>query len=229
MNQTTPKIEVKNIKHIYTDAELIALGGDLARKFSELRGIESEFDQVKASYKAKTTECEARIDALSTSRTNGFDMRNERCAVIYNPADREKYYVLESELTAHEGDYKKCVVQLTERMTPDDFQADLIQAESKFDSREEIQLFQPTETDRGVLVVGRFAGKWFSALRVKIGKLELNERLDSEQRSVKFRHMCVALGVRRVKEWAKEHLKEHAKGFEDQFASVVEAHKEREE
>ena len=62
--------ETKTIKHTYTHEEREQLGSDLAQAFGGLRGIESELDSIKASYKSKTAEAEARIDRLSTDITN---------------------------------------------------------------------------------------------------------------------------------------------------------------
>jgi hypothetical protein len=235
ITKTPMKSETKNIRHDFTGEEKQQLGGDLARSFGALRGIESEFDGIKASYKSKTAEAEARIDRLSTDITNGFVMRDTPCFVVYRPADKEKdYYLDESDA----GWVSKGVFTimdrliksvLTERMTTDDFQQELIEAESKFDAREEIELFKPVDGDRGILVVGRLASKWFSALRVKIGKLELNERLDAEQPCCKARPDAVAKAVKRVNEWAKVNLKDLALGFQASFNAVAEAHKERSE
>lgn len=232
MTESTPaKIEIKNIKHTFTSDERNDLGGQLARSIGGLRGIEAEFDQVKASYKAKVTEAEAKIDNLSTGLVNGFEMRNERCRVNFRPKDREKDYVLESDFEKYTAGKLggALTVVLTEPMAKDDYQAELVLAESKFDAREEINLFQPTDTDRGVLIVGRFAGKWYSALRVKIGKLTLDERLDSEQRAFKLRPDAVRHAVKRVKDWAKENLQKHADGFIPGFDAAFEAQKDRAE
>ena len=226
--EITPKIEVKSLKHVFTEPERNVIGGDLARSIAGLRGIEAEFDQVKASYKARTAESEARIDALSTNLMNGFEMRSEKCVVIFRPKDRKKDYYLEADYTDSKTGKKALPpVALTEEMNQQDFDLELIQAEAKFDDREEITLFQPTEKDSGTLIVGRFAGKWFSALRVKIGKLELTERLDGEQRCFKARADAVTHAIKRVSDWAKVNLKEHAKGFEDSFQKCAEAHKDR--
>ena len=152
------KTEIKNVRHNYTHEELEQLGGDLARAFSALRGVETEFDQVKASYKSKTAEAEAKIDRLSTNRMNGFEMREWPCFVVFRPKDKEKdYYTTEA---AANKPSKETPPALTEKMTNDDFQQELVQAESKFDTREEIQLFKPAEGDRGLLVVGRL-GAYF--------------------------------------------------------------------
>jgi hypothetical protein len=222
----TPKVELKNVKHVFTDPECNQFGGDLARAVGALRMVESEFDQVKAGYKARTTEAEAKIDSLSTNLVNGFEMRNEKCVVIYRPKEGKKDFYLEADFTQNNG---SSVVILTEDMTQADYELELFEAESKFDKREEIYLFQPTESDRGILVVGKFGSKWFSALRVRIGKLELNERLDTEQPAFKHRKDAVGKAVKRAHEWTKKNLKEHADGFTASFDSVIEAHKERAE
>ncbi len=216
------KLEMKNVKHTFSTEERNTIGDNLARTIGGKRGIEAEFDQVKSSFKAKITESEARIDRLSTDLVNGFEMRDKRCRVVFRPKDRQKDYYLEE---SKNGD----APILTEDMTKDDFQADLLQAESKFDFREEIQLFQPQDNDAGILVVGKLAGVWFSALRVRIGKLELTERLDSEQPASKKRPDAVGRAVKRFKEWSKANLKDLAEGFQASADGVIEAHKERAE
>lgn len=229
-----PKIETKSVKHVFTPPERESIGSQLAGTVGSLRGINAEFDQIKASFKARLAEAEARIDFLSTSLVNGFDMRNERCIVLYRPADRKKDYYLESTAAELAKAFENgtlpqvdATTVLTEDMTREDFQSELIQAESKFDAQETIDLFQPTETDFGRLVVGKFAGKWFAALRIKIGRMELTERMDSEQRSFKTRASAVQDYVLRAQVWLKENLREHAKGFEAALASVVEANREK--
>jgi hypothetical protein len=229
MTKTPPPVVVKNVKHTFTNDELNQIGADLARSIGQLRGIEAELDQVKASFKAKVTECEARINSLSTDRVNGFDMRNERCIVLFRPNDRKKDFFLESDAAMLDEAHHGLTPMLIEDMTREDFQFELLQAESVFDHREEIQLFPPADLDFGTLVVGEFGQKWFGALRIRIGKLELTERLDSEQKAFKNRADAVAMSVKRVKQWAKDNLKDLSKGFTDQFDAVVEEHKERAE
>jgi hypothetical protein len=225
------KQETKIIKHQFTHEEREQLGSDLARAFGGLRGIESELDSIKASYKSKTAEAEAKIDRLSTDITSGFVMRDTPCFVVYRPIDKEKdFYLTEVDAKSGENGLKgNPLAVLTERMSASDFQQELLEAESKFDAREEIELFKPTETDRGILVVGRLADKWFSALRVKIGKLELNERLDAEQKCWKERSAAVSIAVKRVNDWAKSNLKDLAAGFQESFRAVEADHKERAE
>lgn len=220
----TLKIEVKAVKHIFTPEERNAIGGDLARAIGTARGVEAEFTQVKASYKAKETEATARIDSLSTSLMNGFEVRQERCSVVYQPALRKKLYYIEG------VDPAKGEPVLTEDMTAADFEQDLIQAESKFELREEIELFPPAGADNGVMVVGRFGDKWFAALRVQIGQRKLSERLDSEQPCAKKRYDQIKRKTKALQSWLVDNLgADTAKGFEGPIQAAVEAHKEREE
>lgn len=208
-----PKIELKSVKHTYTLEERYALGGELARALSGYRGIETEFDQIKASYKSKLAESTAKIEKLQTDRVNGFEMRVERCVVSYRPKDRKKDFRLESAPTTQDE------IVLTEDMTQGDFQAELILAEARFDKRAEIQLFQP---DYGKIIVGTFQGKWFSAARIKVGARTLEERLDGEQRAHKDRHDAVRTAAKRATAWLSDSLgKDLAKGFEDGIQNAV--------
>jgi len=113
-----PKIEVKAVKHVFTLEERDEVGGMLARALATLRGINAEFDEVKASYKFKIAEAEAAIGSLETKRTNGFEFRSENCRVVYRAKDRKKDYFLEN-------DPADAAPVLTESMTAEDFQADL--------------------------------------------------------------------------------------------------------
>lgn len=221
------KTETKTVKHTFEPEERNQIGGDLARSIAALRGIEAEFDQVKASYKAKSTEAETRIDKLSTDLMNGFEMRNKKCVVVFRPRDRKKDFILEEDWNEFG---KEAHPALTEDMTPADFQAELLQAESAFDHRVEIPIIPQAGNDGGVLVVGQFSGKWFSALRVNVGVQALNERLDSEQPCFKKRFDAVQRPAKRLKEWLVEKFgKDLAKGFESHIDTAVDGQKERAE
>jgi hypothetical protein len=223
MQTTQPKIEVKSVKHLFTLDERDALGGEIAQQLAKLRGLEAELQQVKDSYKAKTSECEAKIDSLTTQRINGFEFRNKRCRVDFRPKERRKLYFLEDA----PADAQAVAI---EDMTAADFQADLIQAEAKFEHREEIELFKPVGNDRGVMAVGKFNGTWFAALRVNIGTLKVEERLDSEQACAKKRHDIIKRSSKRFLELLTERAgRDVAKGFEQGIAAVIDAQKEREE
>lgn len=224
------KVEVKNVKHQFTAEERSDIGGSLARQIGEHRSIESEFDQVKASFKSRIAECDARIDRLSTDLVNGFTMRDSQCAVVFFPKEGNKAYYLMEVWENHNGSLDTMGSPVArETMTEGDFQWELIQAESKFDCREEISLFPTVPPDYGVLVVGRLAeDKWFAALRVQVGRFRLDERLNGEQRCFKLRADAVSHTIKRVSEWADEKLKkEAAAGFKEGFKKVESAQKER--
>lgn len=220
-----PKFEVKTIKHEFDSAERNQLGGDLARAIGGLRGIEAEFDQVKAHYKSKVTEAEARIDKLSTDLVNGFEMRERRCAVVYRPRDKKKDFIAEEDWNEFG---REALPALTEDMTQSDFQTELIQAESQFDNRTEIELFPRANNDFGVLVVGQLKGRWYSALRVAIGVHTLKQRLDSEQPSDKSRWGAIKRQATYLETWMLQELgKESAKGFKEPVEKALNAQKER--
>jgi hypothetical protein len=119
---------------------------------------------------------------------------------------------------------------ITEPVTDADRQTELIEAESKFEEREEILLFKPALDDFGTLVVGRLAGKWYAALRVRIGTREIKERLDGEQACCKRRPDMVMRACNRFNGWLDANLGQAAaQGFKNSVELVKAAHAEREE
>lgn len=214
-----PVIIKRSVKHTYTRDERDALHVDLLNALATKDSEEEQFESIKATYKAKVTEAESRVCTVSACLRAGFEMRTKECRVEFLPELRKKkIFVLETdELVA------------TEDMTPDDFQQELIAAERHFESRTEIELFPRTGQDNGILIVGRLNGRWFSALRVKVGQAELQERLDSEQKSFKQRWDAIQVAVKRLNEWAKIQLKAAAEWFKDPVARAIEPHRDREE
>jgi hypothetical protein len=219
------KMEVKAVKHTFEPEERNQMGGDLARSIAALRGVEAEFDQVKASYKARQSEAEARIDNLSTALMNGFEMRNKKCVVNFRPRDRKKDFILEQDWNEFGAEAQPAI---TEDMTPADFQAELIEAESAFENRSEIDLFPRTANDFGTLVVGSLKGRWYSALRIAIGAHVVNQRLDSEQPSDKTRWGAIKRQAIFLEQWLVEKLgRDNAKGFEEPIKKALNTEKER--
>lgn len=229
------KHETKKIKHSFTPEETATLNREFHQAIKNIHSTEEEFDSVKASYKAKVAEVESRATSLSATIDAGFEMRDRRCVVAYRPKDRKKDYFDE----AHEQTLEKLngstrpdsiEVLLTEDMTDADLQIELVQAEAKFEAKEAIALFQPAGNDVAILMVGRQTGKWFTAIRAKVGGRVLEERLDGEQPCFKNRPDAVGKGVKRFGEWLHDALgKDAAKGFAADLDAVVEAHKDREE
>jgi hypothetical protein len=229
-----PRIETKSVKHTFIPDEIAKLNIDFRQAFAGVKSVEAEFDSVKATYKAKITEASSRMVTLDATLSAGFEMRNEKCVLVFNIKESKKLYYLESDLEGK--DVEKNGIPpgldpvLIEPMTPADFQTELVEAESKFEFREEISLFTPANEDSGVLIVGRFGKLWYSALRVKIGTRIIVERLDSEQLASKKRFDAVKRGAKRFTDWLIENMGEEAsKGFQNVLADVLIAHKEREE
>lgn len=215
----SPKIK-RQVKHMFTREERETMNVDLLNALGSKDAAESDFENVKATYKAKIAQAEAIVNTLVSNLRAGFELRPKECVADFRTKDRKKdIYVCETgELIA------------TEDMTADDYQQDLFQAESKFENREEITLWNATGlqgNDVGTLVVGRLKGKWYSALRLKVGQHRLDERLDSEQKCAKARWDIIYPTGKRCIDWLKANLHEAAKSFEQPIWKVLDQHQER--
>ena len=223
------KIVKRSVKHVFSPEETANLHTEFRQSFANLKSVEAEFDSVKASYKAKTTEAESRMETLNATLQAGFEIRDKNCVLVMDMKSGKKSYYLESALV--EGELPEDAEPvLVEAVTDADRQQELIEAEAKFEAQDKIELFKPVGQDSGVLTVGRLAGKWFAALNVKIGTRIIAERLDSEQTSSKKRSVMVERAVNRFQAWVKENLgMEEAKGFKNSSELVKAEHAEREE
>lgn len=228
---TTPTTVKKNVRHDFTADEIKMLNVDFGQAFDALGAVESEFDNVKAVWKAKTTEAESRMKTLRATINAGFEHRMKDCIVILRPADKKKDFYLADEIDAIEKDGEEGMPKpvSTEDMTPLDFEQDLIQAESGFANRVELELWN-VGADIGILFVGKLKNKWFTAVRANVGAVRIEERLDSEQTSSKKRFDALQWASSRLAKWLKANLgKDVAKGFEEMIFKAVDGEKEKAE
>lgn len=229
------KHEIKQIKHTFTPEELNGLHNDFHRAVKDVHVVNGEFDGVKADYKARVAEVEARADRLSATIDAGFEFRDTKCVVVFRPKQRQKDFYHESfaeQLEKLDGKTPKDFDPLlTEEMTDDDLQRELIEAESIYDLQETIVLCPPPSPEEYThLLVGEYKGKWFSALRIKLKKHQLQERLDGEQPSFGKRFAAVQRGAKRFCEWLEERLgKEVAAIVMPEIDKVLDLHRHREE
>jgi len=186
---------------------------------------------VKAVWKAKTTEAESRMETLNATLQAGFELREKPLVRILDLVAGKKRFYLEDEIDPVSGEAALGALPvIVEDLSDADRQQELLEAEEQFEKRENIELFKPAGQDTGVLTVGRLNGKWFSALKVTIGKNSIKERLDGEQKATKGRPDAMRQGVKRFTAWVEEQLgKEPAKGFTNAAALVIVAHADREE
>ena len=230
---TKPKLKIvkRSVKHTFTPEEIANLNVDFRQAFANLRSVEAEFDSVKASYKAKTTEAESRMETLNATLQAGFELRDKPCVRILDIPAGKKHYYLEGDVDPVSGaPYLGKESAITESLTEEDKQQDLIEKEAAFEAREDIILFPQAGLDAGILKIGRQGGKWFTALCVTIGKNTVTERLDGEQQATKKRPEAVKRGVKRFVEWVSANLgAEESKGFANQANLVIVEHAEREE
>jgi len=223
------KQETKRTKHVFSPDEKADLNVKFRQAWKQVTVIEAEFDSVKSSYKARTAEAEAVAANLDALLDAGFQLQETECVVVYRPDKREKDYYAAASLV--DGAVPKDAVPLlTEKMDDADMQAELFEAEAAFELKDTIALFQPTDKDAGVLVVGRFKDRWYGALRAKVGTKEIKERLDGEAKGFKKRADCVSASGKRFLEFVKANIgKDASNGFAAFIDSMNQAHKEREE
>lgn len=227
--KTKHKVVKRSVKHVFTTEETAQLNTEFRQSFANLKSVEAEFDSVKASYKAKTTEAESRMETLNATLQAGFEFREKALVLVLDMKEGKKSFYLESGLV--DGVLPEDALPvLVENVTDADRQQELVEAEAKFEKKEAIELFTPVGDDKGAMTVGRMEGRWFAALNVKIGTRIIQERLDSEQTSSKKRSVMVERGVVRFQKWIKENLgEEEAKGFRNSSELVKAEHAEREE
>ena len=180
MKSTKHKTVKRSVKHVFTADETAQLNVEFRQSFANLKAVQSDSQNVKSQLKAKETEAESRMETLAATLQAGFEFRDKSLVVVMDMKEGTKSFYLESDLVDGELPPESKPV-LVEPVTEKDRQQELIEAESKFEAKEDIALFAGTGDDSGVLTVGRLAGKWFSALRVKIGTRVISERLDGEQ------------------------------------------------
>lgn len=205
----------RSVKHVFTEPEKQQLNSDLLNSLADVDTANADFDSVKASCKAKIEEAESRVTTVAATLRAGFEMRTKDCDVFFFPKEKKKVIAL----APVNGEAK--VVVATEDMTAEDFQAELLLAESAFDERKEIALWPTAGSDAGILVIGQQRNRWFSAVRMSVGQHKLEERLDAEQRAFKQRDDAIEFASKRAKQWLKDNFKEHARGFEEAIVKAV--------
>lgn len=224
--KTEPKpiIVKKMVKHPFTPDEIAELNIRFRQAFQSLAATEAEFESVKAVHKGRITEAEAKMATLDATLNAGFDHREKECILTFDvPNKVKRFYLKLADGEAYPIDNKPA---LTEPMTADDLQQELIAAESAFNARAELTLWDAGD-DKGLLIIGKQGDRWFSALRCNVGKVKFEERLDSEQKSFKQRFDAVNTASKRCWAWLNDTQKDAAKGFEAKIAEVVTAEQEK--
>lgn len=225
--KTEPKpiIVKKSVKHTFTPDETAKLNIDFGLAYDAVKSAEADFDAVKAVHKSKITEAESRMTTLRATINAGFEFRVKELECRFRPSDKKKDFYL----PPFNSENVAAGIIFTEDMTQEDFQQELIQAESVFSKKKEIELWNAGD-DRGLLIVGQLGDRWYSALRCNVGQVRVEERLDSEQKAFKVRYPAITTAGDRAFAWLEDVLPEGlAKGFKEGITKAVTAEKEKAE
>lgn len=80
----TKKIEKRNLKCDFTQAEINDLAHKLAEETTRVSALEDEKKAVTSSYKAKIDEGKASTNKYSTLISNGWEIRNVECEIEFH-------------------------------------------------------------------------------------------------------------------------------------------------
>lgn len=77
--------ETVSLRHDFTDKEYRDIGGKLNVSLNELTRLEGELKTISSDYKARIQQQEGQRDELNTKLGNGYEMRQTKVAVVYDP------------------------------------------------------------------------------------------------------------------------------------------------
>lgn len=110
--------ESVSLRHDFTDTEYREIGGKLNIALNETAKLETELKNVSQDYKARIAQQEATRDELNNKLGNGYEMRQTKVNVTYDPKRGVKtFFALD--------DKKRKTPLREEPMRPSDFQMDL--------------------------------------------------------------------------------------------------------
>lgn len=208
------QIVTKSVKYLFTQAEILEFGMQLAASHGEARNIEDELAKIKSQFKAQAEAVSGRVAVLSQKIAGGMEYRDAPCSVVYDAQKGRKYFF---PVNGPEGQ----PAALEEAMTPSDYQQDLIIADSAFDDVAHLNVFE-AGNDYGQIIVGKQGEKWYSAVRMQIGQSKIAEKMDSESPSSKKRSDAIARASKRALEWIANQLgKDAAEGFKGSFHEIT--------
>ena len=225
-----PIVVKRTVQHKFSEQEVAKLNVDFRQAYAELKSKESAAKAAQNTHKALVAEASSRMDTLNALLQAGVEDRLKDCIVVFRPAAKKKdFYVKPEDETVATVEQLVALGEkpvLIEDMAPEDFEQDLFRAESAFDDKAELVLWN-VEADKGSIVVGKQNGKWFTALRCTIGNKSIIERLDAEQPCSKVRFDAIKRAGKRCTDWLAETLdKDVATGFKTKIDEVVEKNKE---
>jgi hypothetical protein len=74
----------RTLRVLFTDAERLELGKQLAEAHNETAQIESDFQRIKDEFKSKLSAVSAKITDLANKVSSGYEMRQVLCLVVFD-------------------------------------------------------------------------------------------------------------------------------------------------
>jgi DNA segregation ATPase FtsK/SpoIIIE-like protein len=117
--KNTPHVgeETIMLRHDFTDKEFREVAGKLNVAMNTRNSLESALDTLKKDYNAKITQQEGVIDEMNNKLGNGYEMRDTKVVVVFDPAHGRKRYFMPDDKKR-----KKCVAEAD--MMPSDYQTE---------------------------------------------------------------------------------------------------------
>jgi hypothetical protein len=92
MNPPKPVIETIPVEHRFNIEEIGELARRSALETQRANELEERKKQVASDLKAQIEACQAQINSFSAKISNGFEMRDTECEIIYDPPNSTKHY-----------------------------------------------------------------------------------------------------------------------------------------
>jgi|GEM_PF-3904441 len=110
--------ETVSLRHDFTDKEYRDIGGKLNVSLNELTRLDGELKSISSDYKARIQQQEGQRDELNMKLGNGYEMRQTKVAVVYDPKRGVKtFYAVE--------DKRHRTALREEPMRPSDYQMEM--------------------------------------------------------------------------------------------------------
>ena len=94
MDPGNMKTEKRTLKYVFTATEIHELAQQLGRSGSDLNSLKEEKASIASQYASRIKEKEATFNKLSLLISNGYDIREVECDIVYNQPEPGKKTII---------------------------------------------------------------------------------------------------------------------------------------